>query len=135
MKPRTVIYGVVLLVLVLFIFVNWGITTEVTVLVHRGHISLGALVAILAAALLLLDSLAHATSLYSWQRERRALEQDVQQLRLRAEQAEGSRLMEMRTFLERELAGIRAQLDRVSRASTAPPVAGAPTSDTRGPVT
>ncbi len=121
MKTRTVVYAIVLLLLVVFVFVNWGITTDVTTIVHRTSISLGALVAIVAGAMLLLDFIVNAASRYGWQRDRRTLEQEVARQRLRAEQADDSRIAELRAYLERELAALRAHLERAVPGASPPP--------------
>jgi len=139
MKLRTILYAVVLLLLLVFVFVNWGITTDVTTIVQRSSISLGALVAIVAGSMLLLDFIVQGLSGYGWQRERRTLEQEIERQRQRAEQAELSRIADLRAYLERELAGLRAQLEHAFPGSsppsppasslTAPPLTPAPASE------
>jgi hypothetical protein len=57
--------------------------------------------------------IAHGLARYGWQRERRSLSQEIEQLRARADVSEESRLRELREIVERETGVIRSQLERL----------------------
>lgn len=116
MKPRTVLYIVALIFILIFTLANWTVIasrTEFNLLVAKVNAPLGVLVALLAGIVFVIDSIWHALHRSAWTRERRLLLQENGQLRLRAEQVELSRIKELRDFVEHETAAIRSQLDRL----------------------
>lgn len=116
MRPRSVVYLIVLLILAVFVLANWDEISrpaDINLLVARVQAPLGTLLLGIVATILLLDAAFHALSRYSWSRERQTLMRDLEALRLRADQAEESRIHGLRESFERETAAIRAQLDRM----------------------
>jgi len=116
MKPRTVAYLLVLLVLVVFVLANWGVMlspTELSVLVTHVRAPLGLMALAFAAAVFLIDLVSHALSRQSWRRERAALRSEIDSLRARADSAEASRIHELKVLVESETAALRAQLAEV----------------------
>jgi uncharacterized integral membrane protein len=123
MKPRTVAYLIVLLLLTIFVVANWNVivtSTEINFLIGRIHAPLGLLIALLVAIVVVVDFIAQALLRYGWLRERRTLEQEIARHRLRAEEADQSRVGELRTLVEREFAAVHAKLDRALSGSRAP---------------
>ncbi len=116
MRPRNVAYLIVLLLLVVFVIANWNVIAsshEISFLVGRVTAPLGVLILVIAALVFAIDLVSHAFSRRSWDLERRGLSQEMERLRLRAEQAEESRIEAVRDLIERETAVIRGQLDRL----------------------
>jgi uncharacterized integral membrane protein len=116
MKPRTVVYLVVLLLLAVFVLANWNVIAsahEISFLVGRVTAPLGLLILVIAALVFAIDLVSHAFSRRAWDQERRSLAEEMERLRARAEQAEESRIEALRELIERETAVIRGQLDRV----------------------
>ncbi len=116
MRPRNVAYLIVLLLLVVFVLANWNVIAsshEISFLVGRVTAPLGVLILVIAALVFAIDLVSHAFSRRSWDQERRGLSQEMERLRLRAEQAEESRIEAVRDLIERETAVIRGQLDRL----------------------
>jgi uncharacterized integral membrane protein len=117
MKARTVAYIIVLLLVVVFLLANWHVISmpvEISFLVTSFRAPLGVLIVLVAAAIFVLDFVSNALARSSWSRERRELTAEVQQLRLRADEAEHSRIKELHETVERETAAIRAQLERLT---------------------
>jgi uncharacterized integral membrane protein len=117
MKARTVAYIVVLLLVVVFLLANWRVISmpvEISFLVASIRAPLGVLVVLVALAIFGLDFVSNALNRNTWLRERRELNTEMQELRLRADQIEQSRLRDLRETVERETAAIRAQLERLS---------------------
>jgi uncharacterized integral membrane protein len=116
MKPRTVVYIILLLILVALLVANRSViatSTPLNFLVTRTQGPFGVLILIVAILIALVDYVAHALSRYGWQRERRSLASELEMVREQAEQAEASRIRELKETVERESAAIHAQLDRL----------------------
>lgn len=116
MRPRTVAYLLVLLLLAVFVLANWNVIAsshEINFLVGRITAPLGVLILVIAALVFAIDLVSHAFAYRAWDQERRRLGEETERMRARAEQAEESRVEAVRDLLEREMAAIRGQLDRV----------------------
>ena len=116
MRPRTVAYVILLLILLALLIANRNLiatSTPINFLVTRVQAPFGVLILIVAILIALVDFIAHALSRYGWTRERRSLANEIGILRERAEQAEASRIRELKETVERETAVIRGQLDRL----------------------
>ena len=68
----------------------------------------------IAAAILAIDFAIYSLNRLAWTRERRELAAQIEQQRLRADQAEESRIRTLGETLERETAAIRAQLEQLA---------------------
>jgi uncharacterized integral membrane protein len=115
-RPRTIIYVVLLLILVALLVANRtaiATSTPLNFLIARVQAPFGILILIVAILIALVDFVVHALSHYRWQRERRSLARELEIVREQAEQAEASRIRELKETVERESAAIRAQLDRL----------------------
>ncbi|MGH8228335.1 MAG: hypothetical protein ACREU3_10625 [Steroidobacteraceae bacterium] len=116
MRPRYIVYLVVLVILAIFVGVNWDLiasSRQISFLVAKVTAPLGVLILVIAALVFIVDRAAHAFARYAWGRERRGLAADVERLRARADEAEESRIRELRELVEREVALLKAQLDQV----------------------
>ncbi len=116
MRPRTVVYIVLLLILVALLVANREViatATPLNFLITRANAPFGVLILIVAILIILVDFVAHTLSRYGWLRERRSLAREIEALRERADQAEASRIRELKETVERESAAIRSQLDRL----------------------
>jgi uncharacterized integral membrane protein len=116
MRPRTVAYLIVLLLLAVFVLVNRSViatSQEINFLVGTIKAPLGVLILVIAALVFAIDLVSHAFARRAWDQERRRLGEETERLRMRAEQAEESRVEAVRDLIERETAVIRGQLDRV----------------------
>ncbi|MGH8326625.1 MAG: hypothetical protein ACRET2_07680 [Steroidobacteraceae bacterium] len=116
MRPRYIVYLVVLVILAIFVGVNWDLiasSRQISFLVAKVTAPLGVLILVIAALVFIVDRAAHAFARYAWGRERRGLTADVERLRARADEAEESRIRELRELVEREVALLKAQLDQV----------------------
>lgn len=116
MRVRNVVYVVLLLIVVALLVANRSViatSTPLNFLVAQVNAPFGILILIVAVLIALVDFIAHALSRYGWLRERRSLSHEIELLRERADQAEASRIRELRETVERESAAIRDQLDRV----------------------
>lgn len=126
MRLRTVVYIILLLILVALLVANRSViatSTPLNFIVARAQGPFGILILIVAILVALVDFIAHALSRYGWTRERRSLADEIAMLRERAEQAEASRIRELKETVERESAAIRGQLDRLlASVPPAPPV-------------
>lgn len=126
MRLRTVVYIILLLILVALLVANRSViatSTPLNFIVARAQGPFGILILIVAILVALVDFIAHALSRYGWTRERRSLADEIATLRERAEQAEASRIRELKETVERESAAIRGQLDRLlASVPPAPPV-------------
>ena len=118
MRPRNVVFIVIALLLLFIVLANWGVIsqpTEISLLVAHINAPLGLLLLLVALAVFAIDFTMHSLSRFSWSRERRELNAQIEQHRLLADQAEASRVRELRELIERETAAIRAQLDALIR--------------------
>jgi uncharacterized integral membrane protein len=115
-KPRTVLYIVALLLVVVFALANWTLlaaSVELNLLVAKLQAPLGILMLLIVALIVLFDLGVHAMTHRAWTRERRALAKDLESLRVRAEAEDQSRIAALRSAMERELATIHTQLDQL----------------------
>jgi uncharacterized integral membrane protein len=116
MKVRTVVYIVVLLIVLAFLLDNWRTIsnpTDLNFFLARIHAPVGVLILLVAAVIAAMGFIAHGFARYGWQRERRNLAEEIEQLRARADVSEESRLRELREIVERETGVIRSQLERL----------------------
>ncbi|HTV49823.1 MAG TPA: hypothetical protein VME21_01475 [Steroidobacteraceae bacterium] len=116
MSARILGYGVLAILLIVLLIANWHLlaaSTALNLVIAHLTAPLIVLMLIIAALALLIDALAHAVERRLWGQERRALARQIEELRVRADQAEGSRLIALQATIERELAAIRAQLERI----------------------
>jgi len=116
MKLRSVLYIVIGLLVLVLVLINWSVIslpTELHLIFATVRAPLGVLLILIAAAILAVDFTVYALNRLSWTRERRELAAQIEQQRLRADQAEESRIHALRETLERETAAIRAQLDEL----------------------
>lgn len=116
MRAKAAVYVIAAIVIGLFVVANWTLlvaSVQLNLLVAEVQAPLIVLLLMLAGAILLLDLAVHAFSSHGWTRERRTLVRDLEAARLRADKEEESRTAALRTSLERELAAVRGQLDRV----------------------
>jgi hypothetical protein len=118
MKPRSVLYIVIGLLLAVLVLINWSViaqSTELNLIFAKVQAPLGVLIILIAAAILAVDFTVYSLNRLSWTRERRELAVQIEQQRLRADQAEESRIRELREIIEREMSEVRGQLDRLLR--------------------
>lgn len=116
MRPRTVVYVILVLILLTLLIANRSViatSTPLNFVVARAQAPFGILILIVAVLIALMDFIAHALSRYGWTRERRNLANEIGMLREQAEQAEASRIRELKETVERESTAIRGQLDRL----------------------
>ncbi len=116
MKVRTVVYIILLLIVLAFLLDNWRTIsnpTDLDFFVVRIHAPVGVLILLVAVVLAAIGLIAHGLARYGWQRERRSLAHDIEQLRARADVSEESHLRELREIVERETGVIRSQLERL----------------------
>lgn len=119
MRPRNVLYIVMGLLLLVLVILNWKVitlSTELKLIFVTVQAPLGVLIVLIAGAVLAVDFAVYSLNRLSWARERRELAAQIEQQRLRADQAEESRIRGLRELMERETAAIRAQLDLISTA-------------------
>ena len=129
MRPRAIIYAVLALLLAILLLANLHLLTvplTLNVIIAQLTLPLGVLVLMVAGLVFLVDLAAHALARRSWGQDRRALAVEMEELRARAEDRESARLVQLQAVLERELAGIRFQLDRLVGTSRPPPSAQLP---------
>ena len=116
MKTSGVVYIVAAAILAVFVVANWQLLmqpVEMNFLVTRVQAPLAVLLLLLASVILLLDFGVHAVREHTWIRDRRILARDLEAARLRAEQEGDARTAATTSAIHKELAIIRAQLDRV----------------------
>ncbi len=117
MRPRSIVFIAIAVLLLFIVLANWAVIaqpTELNLLVTTLNAPLGLLFLIVALAVFTIDFAVHSFSRLSWSRERRDLTAQIERQRVLADQAEESRIRELREAMERELAGIRVQLERLS---------------------
>lgn len=117
MRPRNIVYVIVALLLLFIVLANWSVIaqpTQISLLITTVNAPLGLLFAIVALAVFAIDFTIHSLNRLSWSRERRDLTAQIERHRVLADQAEESRIRELRQVMERELTAIRAQLERLS---------------------
>jgi hypothetical protein len=118
MKPRNVLFIVLALLLLFIVGQNWAVISQSTKLKFifiEVNAPLGVLLVLIAGAILAVDFIVHSLNKLSWARDRRELTAQIEKQRLLADQAEESRIRELREVLERETAAIRAQLEVLIR--------------------
>jgi uncharacterized integral membrane protein len=116
MRPRNVLYIVIALLLVVLVLINWSVIaqrTELNLIFATVQAPLGVLLVLIAAAILVTDFAVHSMSRLTWARERRELAAQIEQQRVRADQAEESRIRGLRELMEREMAAVRSRLDEL----------------------
>ena len=117
MRIRTVVYILVLAIVVAFLLDNWrtiSTPTNLNFFVARIYAPVGVLILLVAAVIGAIGLIAHGLARYGWQRERRNLSLELEQLRARVDVSQEARLTELRQTLERETAAIRSQLERLT---------------------
>jgi uncharacterized integral membrane protein len=115
-KTSAVVYIVAAAVLAAFAVANWQLlmqAVEINFLVARVQAPLAILLLLLASVILLLDFGVHALTEQGWIRDRRTLARDLEAARLRAEQESDARTAATTSAIHKDLAIIRAQLDRM----------------------
>lgn len=118
MRPRNVIFIVIALLLLFIVLANWGVIsqpTEISLLVAKINAPLGLLMLLIAVAVFAIDFTMHSLSRLTWSRERRELTAQIERQRVLADQAEESRVRELKELIERETTAIRAQLEQLMR--------------------
>jgi uncharacterized integral membrane protein len=116
MKVRTVVYIILLLIVLAFLLANWHTISnpsDLNFFVARIHAPVGVLILLVTAVIAAVAFIAHGLARYAWQRERRSLAQEIEQLRSRADGMQESHLQELREVVERETAAIRSQLEHL----------------------
>lgn len=109
MKPRSVLYVVIAVLLVVLVIKNWAViapSTQLDLIFVDVKAPLGILILLIGGAILSINFVVNAF-------ERRSLAAQLEEQRLRADQAEESRIRALKESLERETAAIRAQLDQL----------------------
>jgi uncharacterized integral membrane protein len=133
MSTRTIGYALLALLLLALLVANWHLlvgATQLNLLLGQVTAPLIVLIVLVAGIVLAIEAFARARERRGWRAERYGLAQQLEQLRARADQTEGARIASLQALLERELAAIRVQLDRVLADAS---VARASLSDSRGP--
>jgi hypothetical protein len=115
MKLSTVLFLVVLVVALAFSIANWGVImapTDLSLLVATVRAPLGLLLLglVLLVTVLFLGFLVYLQTTVLIESRRQARELDAQ--RQLADQAEASRFTDLRGFVEQELKGVVARIDR-----------------------
>jgi uncharacterized integral membrane protein len=116
MKAKGVAYIVAAVLIGVFVMANWTLliaSIELNLLVAHVQAPLGVLILLVAGVILLADLAVHALSEHESSRERRALRQELDDSRLRADREEESRTAALRISMDRELSLIRGQLDQL----------------------
>lgn len=116
MKPRSVAYLIVAVAIAVFVVANWDVVvrpTPINFLVGTITAPLGLLLLVVAVLIACIALLAQAFAHLSWRQERRRLAEELERQRARADQADASRVKELRDFLAQETGSLREQLDRV----------------------
>jgi uncharacterized integral membrane protein len=116
MRPRLIAYAVVVVLLAIVLFANWHLltsSTQLNLIVGRITAPLIVLLLVVAGLVLAIDAAIHALERRRWWRERHGLDRELEQVRLRADHAEASRVAALQTLVEREIAAIHAQLDHI----------------------
>jgi uncharacterized integral membrane protein len=116
MNARGVAYIVAAIVLGVLVVANWTVLTaptELSFIVTQFQAPLIILMLLVAGLIALAGFVIHALRRREWAQEQRALRKDLDAVRLRAEHEEESRVRALRVSMERELATLRAQLDRL----------------------
>ena len=123
MTIRGFVYVVIALLVAIFTVANWAVITQATalnLLVARidaplGIVMLLGILVVMAVGLLLLE-----LQRIGWNRQQQTLQRELDRQRKLAEEAEASRLAELRALLQSEAASIRERLDQIVERSTPP---------------
>src|SRR4051812_33331327 len=102
-RPRNVLYIVIALLLLVLMLINWHViaqSTQLNLIFATVQAPLGVLIALIAAAILAVDFAVYSLNRLTWTRERRELATQIEQQRLRADQAEESRIRTLGETLE-----------------------------------
>lgn len=116
MKPRSVLYIVIGVLLLVLIVKNWSVispSTQLDLIFVDVKAPLGVLILLIAGAVLAIDFAVYSLNRLTWASERRELAAQIERQRLRADQAEESRIRELKETMTREMAGISAQLEQL----------------------
>jgi uncharacterized integral membrane protein len=124
MTIRGFVYTLIVLLIGVFTVANWAVImqpTALNLLVARidaplGVVMLLAIVVVLAIGFLLLE-----LQRISWNRQRQTLQRELDRQRTLAEDAEASRLAELRALVQSEASSIRERLDQLSERNAPPP--------------
>ena len=111
MKPRSVLYIVIGLLLLVLVAKNWAVispSTQLDLIFVNVRAPLGVLILLIAGAVLAVDFIVYSLG-------RRALLRQIEALRGRADRAEESRIGALKESVEREMAQLRAQLEALMR--------------------
>ena len=116
MTIRGFVYIVIALLIAVFTVANWSVITQATtlnLLVARidaplGIVMLLAIVFVMAVGLLLIE-----LQRLSWSRQQQSLQREVDRQRKLAEDAEASRLADLRMLVQTEASTLRDKLDQV----------------------
>jgi len=122
MNAKGVAYIVAAVLLAVLVVANWTLfatPVELNLLVARVQAPPIVLMLLLVGVIWLSASAGHALSRRAWGRERDALRKELELARARAEHEEESRIGGLRITMERELAAIRAQIDRLQEGYSA----------------
>lgn len=123
MKPKSVLYIVAFVLVVVFALANWSLlagAVQLNLLIIRIHAPLGVLMLLIAGVIALVDLGVQALNQRTWTRERRAMKKELDDYHLGAARDEASRSEALRVAMERELAVIRRQLDKLLASHATP---------------
>jgi uncharacterized membrane protein YccC len=116
MNFRTIAYVLMMLVLGALVLANLSVIllpTTFNLLFTSVTAPLGIVILVVAGTIVALDLIAHQLAQYGWQRDQRALVEQLEAMRRRADDAEEARIGELRRLFEQEMSHTRDQLDRV----------------------
>ena len=120
MKPRSVLYIVIGVLLLVLVIKNWSVispSTQLDLIFVDMKAPLGVLILLISGAILAIDFVIYSLNRLTWASERRELAAQIEQQRLRADQAEESRIQTLRDSLEKEMTAIQSKLDQLLRRS------------------
>jgi uncharacterized integral membrane protein len=123
MTIRGFVYTLIVLLIGVFTVANWAVImqpTALNLLVARidaplGVVMLLAIVVVLAIGFLLLE-----LQRLSWNRQQQALQRELDRQRKLAEEAEASRLADLRALVANEAATLRDKLDQILARDASP---------------
>jgi hypothetical protein len=120
MKPRTLTYSILAVVLGIFLLANLHLLSlpiQLNLLFTQVQAPLGVFTLVVVALIALIDLGSHTLARRSWQQDRRNLVRQVEELRGRADDTEAARLVRLETLMQSEFSAIRAQIDRAAVAA------------------
>lgn len=110
MKPRSVLYIVIAVLLLILVIKNWSVispSTQLDLIFVDVKAPLGVLILLIASAILAINFIMNAF-------ERRSLAAQMEELRVRADRAEESRIRDLKETIERELRSVREMLEKLA---------------------